>query len=155
ASDARTGSLRKVPASSLPGNVQLNPPLVENETPDCRKLLLVVSNCRQPMAMRLGSSGSTQIEGSLAASPRTFCPVTLTLTWKLVTKGAEMMVLTEYWPEPGNGGSGTVSSSGGGGGLAKTSDSNLPTATMNTPHKNVVRWKKGNLRVRNFIMPSI
>src|SRR5262245_18991514 len=96
ASDARTGSLRKVPGSKLPGKVQLSPPLVVKDTPDCRKLLLVVSNCRQPMAMRFGLFGSMHIEGSFAASPRMFCPEALTLTWKLVPNGAEMTIFGEY-----------------------------------------------------------
>jgi hypothetical protein len=49
-------------------------------TPAWRKLLVVVANCRHPIAMRFGFVGSTAIDGSLAASPTMSCPNELTFT---------------------------------------------------------------------------
>jgi hypothetical protein len=49
--------------------------------PACLKLLLIVSNWRQPIATVPGSEGSTAIEGSFAASPTMFSPELLTFTW--------------------------------------------------------------------------
>src|ERR1017187_1628648 len=70
------------------------------------------------MAMRSGLFGSRHIEGSFAASPTIFCPEPFTLTWKLVPKGAEMIICGECWPVPGSGGSGLESSASGGGGVS-------------------------------------
>src|SRR5712671_6708349 len=74
------------------------------------------------MAMRLGLFGSRHMEGSLAASPTIFCPEPFTLTWKLVPKGAEMIISGECSPVPATGGSGSASSASGGGGGSASAD---------------------------------
>lgn len=77
--EASTGSLRNTPGSILPV-VQVRPALIVYPNPACLKLDLSLSNCRQPIAIRLGSLGSTAIEGSLAASWRMLAPAASTLT---------------------------------------------------------------------------
>jgi hypothetical protein len=47
---------------------------------------VTLSNCLQPIAILLPSVGSTEIEVSLAASPRIFWPLALTFTWILVNE---------------------------------------------------------------------
>src|SRR5256885_226578 len=44
----------------------------------------MLSNCRQPMTILLAFVGSTQIDGSFAASPRILWPPASTFTWRLV-----------------------------------------------------------------------
>ena len=68
-SEDNTGSLRKTLFSSTPGNVHDVPPLVVYPQPACRKLELTLSNCLQPIVILVGLVGSTQIDGSFAASP--------------------------------------------------------------------------------------
>src|SRR6516162_5696653 len=104
------------------------------------------------MAMWFRLLGSMHIEGSLAASPTMFCPEALTLTWKLVPKGAEMTVSGEYRPEPVNGGSVAVSSSsGGGGGLAKTPGWKALSAIRTGPNRRRIRRKRAELWTCSFM----
>jgi len=65
---------------SKPG-VQFLPPLIVCANPACRKLDEMLSNCLQPILILFPLVGSTQMEGSFAASPTMLLPLALTLTW--------------------------------------------------------------------------
>src|SRR5207245_9782728 len=88
--------------------------------------------------MRLGLFGSRHIEGSLAASPTIFCPEPFTLTWKLVPKGAEIIICGECCPVPATGGSRLGSSASGAGGRSASQH-----------RARVRRISKGMLHARN------
>jgi len=72
-----------MPSSSVPRSAQVRPPSALQLQPASRKFEAMLSNCRQPIAIRSGALESTAIEGSLAASPTMLLPSDETLTWTL------------------------------------------------------------------------
>jgi hypothetical protein len=79
-SEFRTGSLRKTLFCRTPGAIHLVPPFVVYAKPASRKFDVTLSNCRQPMLILFVLLGSTQMDGSFAASPTMLLPFESTLT---------------------------------------------------------------------------
>src|SRR5213592_2472446 len=81
-----------MPFCRTPGNVQCRPASVVYPQPDCRKSELILLNCLQAIIILLPSVGSTEMDGSFAASPRILLPCASTFAWKLVnTPNCEIM----------------------------------------------------------------
>src|SRR5438046_6620272 len=79
-SEFSTGSLRKTLCWRTLAEIHVLPPLAVCANPAWRKLDDTLSNCLQPMLILFPFVGSTQMDGSFAASPTTLLPFTLTLT---------------------------------------------------------------------------